>query len=85
LVKESYFAAFSKQQPRQEQGRVAFANPAFGTQLCVGLRCLKPWVAVNQTACKMKPQETWTLPRNQTGSKSIIDMFIRFFMRRKEL
>jgi len=31
LVKESYVAAFSEQQPRQKQGRVAFANPAFGT------------------------------------------------------
>jgi hypothetical protein len=30
---------------------------------------LKPWAAVNQTACKMQPQETWTLPRSQTASK----------------
>jgi len=32
---------------------------------------LKPWTAVNQTACKMQPQETWTLPRSQTASKKL--------------
>jgi len=62
------FAAFSEQQPWQKQGRVAFPTPAFGTQFCVGPRQLKLWSAVNQTTCKIKTQETWTLPRYQTGS-----------------
>jgi len=31
---------------------------------------LKLWAAVNQTTCKMQPQETWTLPRSQTASLS---------------
>jgi len=62
---------FSEQQPRQKQGRVAFANPAFATQFCVGPMFLKPWAAVFQTACKMQQPETWTLPRSQTSSNNV--------------
>jgi len=65
LVKESYV---SEQQPRQKQDKVAFANPAFATQFCVGPMFLKPWAAVFQTACQMQQPETWTLPRSQTPS-----------------
>jgi len=43
-------AAFSEQQPRQKQQRVAFAYPAFGTQFVWASWSLKTWVAVNQTA-----------------------------------
>jgi hypothetical protein len=61
----------------RKQLLAAFLFLAFQTQQTVGPMNSNKRLLINQTACKMKPQETWTLPRNQMGSKKSTNWYIR--------
>jgi len=62
---------------RRKQLLAASLLLAFQTQQTVGSMNSNKRLLINQTAYKMKLQETWTLPRNQTGSKKSTNWYIR--------